>query len=167
MLHLILPDEYCPSIYDYDFAGLKGRGVKALGFDIDNTLVPHDAPLDGKSAALLERLKQMGFSIMILSNNQEERVRSFAEAAGIDYLHKAAKPKKKPFRTMLERYGLKPEEAAFFGDQLFTDILGARRSGIYCVLGKPIDPKTDPPHIVVKRILEKPLLPLVIALRRK
>ena len=44
--------------------------------DRDNTLVPHGAPADARSIGLFERLRAMGFSTCILSNNKEPRVLS-------------------------------------------------------------------------------------------
>lgn len=45
----------------------------------------------------------------------------------------------------------------FVGDQLFTDVYGARRTGIYSILVKPIHPKEEI-QIVLKRYLEKIVL---------
>ena len=45
----------------------------------------------------------------------------------------------------------------FVGDQLFTDVYGARRTGIYSILVKPINPKEEI-QIVLKRYLEKIVL---------
>ena len=42
-------------------------------------------------------------------------------------------------------------------DQLFTDVWGAKRSGIYSILVKPIHPKEEI-QIVLKRYLEKIVL---------
>ena len=46
---------------------------------------------------------------------------------------------------------------AFIGDQLFTDVYGAKRTGIYNILVKPIHPKEEI-QIVFKRKLEKIVL---------
>ena len=46
-------------------------------FDIDNTLVEHDAPCDERAARLMEKLKELGYSICFLSNNDEKRVADF------------------------------------------------------------------------------------------
>ena len=43
------------------------------------------------------------------------------------------------------------------GDQLFTDIWGANRAGIYSILVSPMNPKEEI-QIVLKRFLEKPIL---------
>ena len=45
----------------------------------------------------------------------------------------------------------------FVWDQLFTDVYGARRTGIYSILVKPIHPKEEI-QIVLKRYLEKIVL---------
>ena len=41
----------------------------------------------------------------------------------------------------------------FVGDQLFTDVWGANRTGLYSILVKPINPKEEI-QIVLKRYLE-------------
>ena len=43
------------------------------------------------------------------------------------------------------------------GDQLFTDVYGANRAGLYSVLVKPMNPREEI-QIVLKRYLEKPVL---------
>ena len=53
--------------------------------------------------------------------------------------------------------GISRDEAVFVGDQLFTDVYGAKRSGIYQILVKPIHPKEEI-QIVLKRKLEKIVL---------
>lgn len=45
----------------------------------------------------------------------------------------------------------------FIGDQLFTDVWGAKRAGIRNILVKPIHPKEEI-QIVLKRYLEKLVL---------
>ena len=45
-------------------------------------------------------------------------------------------------------------QTLFIGDQLFTDIWGANRSGMYSILTKPMDPHEEI-QIVLKRYLEK------------
>ena len=52
---------------------------------------------------------------------------------------------------------VKKEETIFIGDQLFTDILGAKRAGIYAILVKPIDKKEEI-QIVIKRFFENIVL---------
>ena len=49
------------------------------------------------------------------------------------------------------------ENTMFIGDQLFTDVYGAKRCGMHNILVKPIHPKEEI-QIVFKRYLEKIVL---------
>ena len=151
------PDEYLDSTYEIDFEGFYQKGMRGVIFDIDNTLVPHDAPADAQARQLFERLHRAGYGTMLLSNNREGRVKSFAAQVQTDYLFKAGKPKRAGYRKAMERMGTTADTTLFVGDQLFTDVWGARRSGIYAVLVKPIHPKEEI-QIVLKRYLEKIVL---------
>ena len=53
--------------------------------------------------------------------------------------------------------GIDLDRTIFIGDQLFTDIYGAKRAGIRTILVKPIHPKEEI-QIVLKRYLEKIVL---------
>ena len=78
MLERFFPDEYVDSAYGIPFEELYRKGYRGIIFDVDNTLVPHGAPADARSISLFERLRAMGFSTCILSNNKEPRVAPFA-----------------------------------------------------------------------------------------
>ena len=49
------------------------------------------------------------------------------------------------------------ENTLFIGDQIFTDVLGAKRAGRYTIMVKPIHPKEEI-QIVLKRYLERIVL---------
>ena len=49
--------------------------------------------------------------------------------------------------------GTTPENTLFVGDQLFTDVWGAKKAGIVTFLVRPIHPKEEI-QIVLKRRLE-------------
>lgn len=63
----------------------------------------------------------------------------------------------KNYNRAVEQMGLTKEEVLFVGDQLFTDVYGANRAGIYGILVKPINPKEEI-QIVLKRYLETVVL---------
>lgn len=153
MLQRFYPDEYLDSAYEIDYEGLYRKGFRGVLFDIDNTLVPHGAPADERSIALFKKLREMGFDSVLLSNNKEPRVKRFADRVGSRYLYKAGKPGSKGYRRAMEMMGTKPETTVFVGDQLFTDVWGAKRTGILTYLVKPIHPKEEI-QIVLKRRLE-------------
>lgn len=156
MFNKFKPDIEAASVYEIDFDKLFDEGIRGIIFDIDNTLVAHDAPCNEKSDELVSKLLQKGYKIFILSNNNEERVKLFIENIKLDYIHKADKPKAKNYIVALEKMSLKKEETVAIGDQLFTDCLGAKNAGIKFIRVGIID-KKEPPHIKLKRILEKPV----------
>ena len=157
MLQTFYPSTECNSTYDIDFQRMYDLGYRGIIFDSDNTLVPHGAPADEKAIALFERLREIGFQTLLLSNNKEPRVKSFCEQVGSDYIFKAGKPKKTGYKKAMERMGTTKETTFFVGDQLFTDVWGAKRTGLYSVLVKPIHPKEEI-QIVLKRYLERIVL---------
>ncbi|MDO4960410.1 MAG: HAD hydrolase-like protein [Eubacteriales bacterium] len=155
---ILYPKAYVSSIYEYDFDLAYRNGKRLVLFDIDNTMVPHGAPADEKSKAFISSLKEKGWKLCAVSNNKEPRVKMFCDAAGVPYIFSAGKPGARGYLDGAEKTGTAPEEAIFFGDQIFTDIIGANNAGIESVLVRPIDKSTDEIQIVLKRILEKPII---------
>lgn len=157
MFRCFFPDEYVDSTYVIDFEKLYQEGYRGLIFDIDNTLVPHGASADTRAIALFRRLKKLGFGCCLLSNNQKKRVASFNDAVQVNYIENAHKPSVRNYNRAMEILGTNTENTIFIGDQLFTDVYGAKRAGIRNILVKPIDPKEEI-QIVLKRYLEKIVL---------
>ena len=151
------PKQYVESVYEIPFEKLAKKGVKGVLFDIDNTLVPHGAPADEKAVELFARLRAIGLKTCLISNNKEPRVKSFAQAVGSLYIYKGGKPGRKGYIKAMELAKTDQSSTIFVGDQLFTDIWGANRTGIKSILVKPINPKEEI-QIVLKRYLEKPVL---------
>lgn len=157
MLHMFYPDEYLDSTYTIDFKKLYKDGYRGILFDIDNTLVPHGAPADKRAVALFKKLKALGFQTCLISNNKEPRVKSFCDQVGSTYVFKAGKPLPGGYEEGIRRMKTTKKNTLFIGDQIFTDILGAKRAGLYTILVKPIHPKEEI-QIVLKRYLEKIVL---------
>ena len=49
MFNRFYPDEDVVSAYDIPYDALYREGVRGVIFDVDNTLVPHDAPADERA----------------------------------------------------------------------------------------------------------------------
>ena len=159
MIRALIPDRLEESVYTMDFEAEYRNGVRGLVFDIDNTLVPHDAPADPRSIELFLRLRKIGFRTAILSNNHEPRVRSFSEEVGADvYIMEAGKPKRGGYYRVMEALGTDLSNTLYLGDQILTDICGAKRAGMKHVLFRPIDRIHEPFHIHLKRIVELPFI---------
>lgn len=87
----------------------------------------HGSPADERAIALFKHLKELGFSCLVLSNNKEPRVKSFAKQVGIKYIYKAGKPKPSGYRTAMEKLGT-DTKTLFCGR---SDIYGYHRSQSY------------------------------------
>ena len=162
MFETFYPGNYVDSAYEIPYEKLYERGYRGIIFDVDNTLVPHGAPADARAIELFERLRAIGFSTCILSNNKEPRVSPFADKVGSPYIFKGGKPSRKGYERAMERMKTDRDTTLFVGDQLFTDVWGANRTGLYSILVKPINPKEEI-QIVLKRYLEA----VVLAFYRK
>jgi HAD superfamily phosphatase (TIGR01668 family) len=157
MFDTFFPDECMESTYAVPFEQLYQEGYRGLIFDIDNTLVMHDAPADERAKELFARLKELGYECCLLSNNQEPRVKMFNEEIQVNYIFNAHKPSRTNYEKAMEIMGTDKSNTIFIGDQLFTDVWGAKRTGIRNILVKPINPKEEI-QIVLKRKLEKIVL---------
>lgn len=157
MLEKFYPKERVKSIYEIDFEGYFKGGIKGVIFDIDNTLVPHGKPATPEIINFFEKLRQIGFQTRLLSNNQVDRVEPFAKAVDSLYLCNAHKPSRENYLRAVREMGIQIQETIFVGDQLFTDVYGANRTGIVSILVDPIHKKEEI-QIVFKRKLEKIVL---------
>lgn len=157
MFERFYPDEYMHSTYEIDFKKLFDQGYRGVIFDIDNTLVPHGAKADRRAIEFFATLKEIGFESCLLSNNKQQRVEMFHQDVQVNYIFDARKPSKKNYLKAMELMGTNLDNTLFVGDQLFTDVYGAKRTGIKAILVKPIHPKEEI-QIVLKRYLEKIVL---------
>ncbi|MCI8594061.1 MAG: YqeG family HAD IIIA-type phosphatase [Oscillospiraceae bacterium] len=136
----LLPDYCCGSIYEVAPEKLRALGVTLLLADLDNTLVSYDEALPSERLrAYVKELQQTGVDLFLLSNSRKPvRPKRFAEALDIPYLGHAGKPKTGGYKTAMERMNRTAAETMMVGDQVFTDVLGAKRAGVRVILLRPI-----------------------------
>ena len=157
MFQKFYPDERMSSTYEIDFKKLYQDGYRGLLFDIDNTLVEHGADANEKAILFFEQLREIGFSVCFISNNQIARVERFNKEIHANYIYNAHKPSKKNYLKAMDLMKTNLTNTIFIGDQLFTDVFGAKRVGMRNILVNPINPKEEI-QIVLKRYLEKIVL---------
>lgn len=157
MFECFFPDAYMDSTYVIDFEKLYKEGIRVVIFDIDNTLVPHGAPADERAIRLFARLRSIGLDYCLISNNQLPRVKPFADAVQAKFVEDAHKPSRKNYLKAMKLMHVDLDSCIFVGDQIFTDVYGAKRCGMRTILVKPLHPKEEI-QIVLKRYLEKIVL---------
>jgi uncharacterized protein len=153
MFRKFYPKERINSTYQIDFEDWFQKGIRGFIFDIDNTLVMHGAPANEQAKQLFDQLRAIGLQFCLISNNQETRVKPFAQEVDAKFICNAHKPSKKNYEKAMEMMNTKADSTIFVGDQLFTDVYGANRARIYSILVNPID-KREEIQIVMKRKLE-------------
>ena len=151
------PKERAKSAYRINYKSYYNAGFKAIIYDIDNTLVKHGAKANKKAIELFNELHEMGFKTCLISNNSKKRVAPFANAVNSSFTCKARKPAPDNYIRAAKHMGVRINETLFIGDQLFTDIWGANKAGMYSILVDPID-KHEEMQIILKRYLEVPVL---------
>lgn len=127
------------TVYDINLEQLKAQGIKGIITDLDNTLVGAKDPLaTPQLTAWLEEVKRQGLKVVIVSNNGELRVSTFAAPLDIEFVHAARKPSQRPFLKAMALMQLTPEQTAVIGDQMMTDVLGGNRMKMFTILVDPI-----------------------------
>lgn len=140
MLEYLRPNLYVRSLLHIPLLELYQRGIRGLIIDLDNTVTQWGRPaLDQQVEEWFKKLKDYNLSACLLSNNRQIRVHLIAERLKIPAISKAGKPRARAFRRAMEILGTKPEETAVIGDQIFTDVFGGNRLGLYTVLVVPLD----------------------------
>ncbi len=153
MFERFYPDKYFESAYVIPYEQLYKEGYRGIIYDIDNTLVTHGAPADKRSIELFKRLKDIGFKCTLLSNNKQGRVDMFNKDVNVFSIYKAGKPSPKGYMEACKMMGTDVNNTLSIGDQIFTDVWGAKRAGIKSYMVKYIDPREEI-QIILKRRLE-------------
>ena len=156
----LIPNDYRCGILEITPEYLRERELDGIILDIDNTLIGHNVPIPTDDVMeLLDRYRQSGIRMCVVSNNRRPRVADFCEKIGVEhFVWDALKPAAKGYVQAAEIMGLPPERTAAVGDQIYTDVWGARRAGCYAVLLKPIHKGKEGAFIAFKRLIEKPIL---------
>lgn len=142
MKKLLIPRMHLESVFLLDSKVLKDNNIHGIIIDIDNTLVAwEDKDADQKTEELVKKLLSEGFRICILSNNTKKRVEEFNKELKLPAIHKARKPKKSSYKKAMSLLKTEAVNTAVIGDQIFTDVFGGNRLGLFTILVTPISTK--------------------------
>lgn len=140
-----IPTYIYPCVTEIDYARLKAAGITLLLFDVDNTLAPYHVKSASKEVKeLFARLRGMGFTLMICTNNTRARALRFLDGEECAIVALALKPWTLGIRRALKSARCAREAAALIGDQLKTDVACANRAGIASVLVASLDRSNEP-----------------------
>ncbi len=133
------PTSYARRIEEVDLDALVSDGVRGIIMDLDNTLVGYklNEP-EANVAAWIENAKQRGLRAIIVTNNATDWAVRTAQALRVPCIPNARKPLFRGFHAALKALGTSHADTVVIGDQLFTDVLGAKRFGMKVILTEPI-----------------------------
>lgn len=157
MFRRFYPHEYADSVFTLDYEKIFRKGFRAVIFDIDMTLVPHGEDSTPEIDALFKKIHAVGLKTLLLTNNDAARVKRFIKNIDTPYICDANKPNPAAYLKAVEVLGIKKTEAIFVGDQIFTDIVGANRSGIASILVRYVTAHEET-DIGIRRRVEKIIL---------
>lgn len=158
MYQYFVPSQYVHTVFDITPESLKEKGVKGIITDLDNTLVEWDRPdATPKLIEWLADMKQAGIQVVIVSNNKEMRVKSFADPLGIPFIFQARKPMGRAFRKALAIMEVKRDKVVVIGDQMLTDIFGGNLNKLHTILVLPVA-KSDGFFTRINRMVERRIM---------
>ncbi len=134
--------------YLVDYLGIEDDAERSAiaewrrGFNIPIGLC-HQA--DGEAAKALQRARDAGLIVGVISNSNGSVQRALEEAGLAAHLQFVidssvvgiAKPDPRIFDLGVRAAGTTPEQTVYVGDSYFVDVVGARRAGLGAVLFDP------------------------------
>ncbi|GAC1539785.1 MAG: YqeG family HAD IIIA-type phosphatase [Vulcanimicrobiaceae bacterium] len=152
------PDGFAPQISLVSLDDLSRRGFRGIIVDLDNTLVGYgEERLAREAGPWIADALARGFRICLISNNFTGRVGRICAELGVPGVSSALKPLPRGFLAALRLLETPREQTVVVGDQLFTDVLGAKFLGMHAILTEPIVAR-DWLGTRVLRFLERVLL---------
>jgi len=136
---VLRPDAVVPTLRAISLDDLARLGYLGIIVDLDNTLVGYGAEtLAPEDVAWIAAARAAGFAVCLLSNNFSGRVGRIAAHLGVPGVSSALKPLPRGFRQALRLMGTPADRTVVIGDQLFTDVLGAKLAGMHAILTEPL-----------------------------
>lgn len=151
---ILYPDIYLNNVKEITYKLLQNNNIKGLILDVDNTLIDYYKNMPEGIEEWCKDLQNKGIKFCIASNsNKKDKIKGVSEKLNIPYIFFAKKPLKIGLNKAKNIMGLKKEEVAVVGDQIFTDVLGANRCKMTSILVEPIKEK-DMLITIIKRPIE-------------
>ena len=142
MYHYLRPNLIYETIYDIDFDLIWDDGIRHLFFDVDNTLITYSqdaVPL--QCLNLFNSIASIGFENIVLVSNSSnvDRIEKVAKQLNLPGVMFSCKPFVFTMRRLLNDLDVDNKQAAFIGDQIFTDILMANCLDVKSIFVEPLD----------------------------
>ncbi|KRM56408.1 hydrolase, HAD-super, subfamily IIIA domain protein [Lacticaseibacillus sharpeae JCM 1186 = DSM 20505] len=142
------------AIYNIEPSTLKRRGISAVLTDLDNTLIAWNNPKGTPQLQeWLHRMAEAGITVMVVSNNNHDRVKKAVGHMEVQFTARALKPLPVGIDRAVRTLGIAKSACIMVGDQMLTDMIAGNLAGVKTVLVKPLI-KTDQWNTLPNRFIE-------------
>ncbi len=150
------PDYNLKSIYEIDLEELKLKGIKALLFDLDSTLMASKTgKYDDKTIDWLKKVREDFFIAVVSNNHNPDYMKKVKAVSDFPIVFEAKKPDIKATVDFMESNNLTAQTTAFVGDRPLTDILCGKKIGCVTILVDSISADRERPIVRFARKLER------------
>lgn len=150
------PDYDLKCIYDIDLEELKNKGIKAILFDLDSTIMASKTGCyTEKTVEWLKKVQENFFTAVISNNKNQEYIEKVSAITPFPVLFGACKPQTKYAKKFLEEHQIDAAESVFVGDRPLTDILCGKLLGCKTILVDSISADREAKIVRFVRQLER------------
>lgn len=150
------PDGICRSVTDIGPEDVRAMGCTVVAIDADNT-TSYDRttePLPG-TEDWIAAMKAAGIPVLLLSNAKPRRAQVLADRYDIPVVGLSMKPLRQGYLRAARKTRTSPKHILVLGDQLFTDVMGANRTGCRVIWVLPYEKdRQNKGFFAVKRAAE-------------
>ena len=149
------PDYNLASIKEIDVNDLKAKGIQAILFDLDSTVMASKSGVFSEYVLNMFDELSSSFVVAIISNNKRvEYIEKAKSQCKIDVVGHANKPSKIMLEYLASK-NIQPQNAIMVGDRPLTDILAGKLAGTKTMLVDSITKDTEKKIVRVVRFLER------------
>jgi len=152
---ILKPDIVIPRISEIDVNLLKKWGIKGLILDVDNTIIARKSDKIDQDIINWFKNTKRYFKMIILSNNSRSKILRAAKPLNILYIPWTLKPLSIYYQVAFMKMNLSPKEVCAIGDQIFTDILGAKLFHMKTIYIIPLNSNDDSDWTKFVRLFER------------
>lgn len=152
----IKPDYNLKSIYDINLEELKQKGIKAILFDLDSTLMASKTAFySEKTLNWLNNVRKDFFIAVVSNNHNPAYIEKVKKVSDFPLVFTAKKPDTKAAKDFMDKNNLQGKSTAFVGDRPLTDTLCGKRLGCTTILVDSISADIEKPIVRFVRKLER------------
>lgn len=149
-------------LFHNDAVGLqisKLKNIKMLVLDVDGVLTDTRIWFDGsewrrffsiRDGVGIKRLIESGYKVAVITGSKSEDIRARVKSLGIQFFYEGALDKEPSFLQLQQDSGLRPDEMAYVGDDIF-DISMIKEVSFGATVPEAVDEVIEVADYVTKR----------------